>query len=92
MSDRDDFATDVVVESVDVVRVDEAVADPAARLHNVLDLAHHLAAERRTADDKQKKSTAAWLKIARTALPSSTANSLSATVHICGNALHKFHV
>ena len=38
----DDLAADVVVESVDTVSVDETVADPAARLHCLLDVTQHL--------------------------------------------------
>jgi hypothetical protein len=36
------LATDVVVESVDTVGVDEAVSDPAASPHGLLDVTHHL--------------------------------------------------
>ncbi len=42
MRDGDDLAPDVIVESVDAVGVDEAVPDPAARLHRLLDLSDHL--------------------------------------------------
>jgi len=38
----DDLAADVVVKSVDTVSVDETVADPAARLHCLLDVTEHL--------------------------------------------------
>ena len=40
----DDLAADVVVESVDAVCVDEAVADPASSLHRLLDVTQHLPA------------------------------------------------
>ena len=44
MRDGDDFSAHVVVESVERVGVDEAVADPQARLHDLFDLSHHLLA------------------------------------------------
>lgn len=42
VGDGDYFSAHVVVESVDAVCVDETVADPAARLHRLLDLADHV--------------------------------------------------
>ena len=42
MRDGDDFAADVVVQPVDGVGVDEAVAGPKPGLHALLDFAENL--------------------------------------------------
>ena len=42
MCDGDDLASDVVVEPVDAIGVDEAVADPDARLHRLLNFTQNL--------------------------------------------------
>jgi len=40
--DGNNLSTDIVVESVDTVSVDEAVTDPAAGLHRLLNVTDYL--------------------------------------------------
>ena len=42
MGDGDNLSSDVVVESVDRVSVDETVAHPQTSPHNLLNLTYHL--------------------------------------------------
>ena len=42
MCDGDNLSSDVIIEPVDAVRVNEAIPDPTTRLHRLLDLSYHL--------------------------------------------------
>ena len=42
MGDSDDFSADIVIDTIERIRVDETIANPNARFHNFTDFAQCL--------------------------------------------------